>query len=352
MTIGNNGTLIIEKEGSVIVSNNPSVDISSDSKNIEIINKGSISGPDRAGIRINGNNNQLTQINNSGEINGGHGITFNGSNNTLDNLTNSGVIQGTNSGINIQGSNNTIKSIINNGTITGGSNGISVSNGTIKSINNNGTIKSINIQSNGTIENIINDKDIGSIRVNQSSINYLVNNGVLGRISFGESATWGSSSLGTIENNGIIQNGIYYNRMNGDKIINTGTILGENAFKMESHNDNSLKTFENKGVISGSDKGFNIINDKSGSKIGITLLKNHSKGTIYGGNDGIYLYGMYGYTGSIGTIDNEGSIIGGQNGILINNKYPPISFIQTIVNKGTILGRKNAGIFVQGKQLV
>ncbi|EAJ6151376.1 hypothetical protein BXA08_07045, partial [Campylobacter lari] len=120
MTIGNNGTLIIEKEGSVIVSNNPSVDISSDSKNIEIINKGSISGPDRAGIRINGNNNQLTQINNSGEINGGHGITFNGSNNTLDNLTNSGVIQGTNSGINIQGSNNTIKSIINNGTITGG----------------------------------------------------------------------------------------------------------------------------------------------------------------------------------------------------------------------------------------
>ncbi|MBT0825445.1 hypothetical protein KJQ78_09335, partial [Campylobacter lari] len=127
VTIGNNGTLIIEKEGSVIVSNNPSVDISSDSKNIEIINKGSISGPDRAGIRINGNNNQLTQINNSGEINGGHGITFNGSNNTLDNLTNSGVIQGTNSGINIQGSNNTIKSIINNGTITGGSNGISVS---------------------------------------------------------------------------------------------------------------------------------------------------------------------------------------------------------------------------------
>ncbi|ENQ6621908.1 hypothetical protein ACEQHX_001665, partial [Campylobacter lari] len=121
VTIGNNGTLIIEKEGSVIVSNNPSVDISSDSKNIEIINKGSISGPDRAGIRINGNNNQLTQINNSGEINGGHGITFNGSNNTLDNLTNSGVIQGTNSGINIQGSNNTIKSIINNGTITGGS---------------------------------------------------------------------------------------------------------------------------------------------------------------------------------------------------------------------------------------
>ncbi|EGK8036340.1 autotransporter outer membrane beta-barrel domain-containing protein [Campylobacter lari] len=347
-------------------------------KNLE--NSGTIKGGSN-GIKVD-NGGKLETLNNTGTIigSGSHGIRVDSA--TLQNLKNSGTISGNGYGVYIR--NSTLDNLENSGTINdGNAAAIFVYGGNIGTINNSGNIIStgtndwsaaIKLEGGGKIENITNTgtiesnhdgiavsygkfetldiKDGGIIKAKRHGINisqwqtlgdlYVDNASIYGGESGILLSTGSTTSDISIKNGGVVYGGDYGMYFDHAYLNQNTTIAGENSAihggiaGIYLSRGSALKgTIEvkDKGMISGGENGFGIVNADS-ANIGGSILIN-SGGVVAGilNKDNAKI------TGTI-KVDGEGSsIVGG----IINQDNGKIEGFIEVNNKGQIDSIINAG---------
>ncbi|WP_410689333.1 autotransporter domain-containing protein [Campylobacter lari] len=320
-----------------------------------IDNTGTIMGGGGAGIQVE-SNSKVGTINNRGNIGGSFGVSIVGKS-TIENLNNSGVISGGSNGIVSYGTINTLE---NSGNIIGlgyGSNNAGIKlegGGRIDTITNTGTIEvnsdgiAVSYGSFGTL----NIKDGGIIKAKRNGISisqwqvlgdlYVDNASVTGAESGILLGVGSTTSDISIKNGGRVYGGNYGLYLDHAILKENTTIDGENSIihgetaGIYLSKGSALKgTIEvkNKGVISGGDDGYGIINADNANIGGSVLIS--SGGMVAGilNKDNAKI------TGTI-KVDGEGSsIVGG----IINQDNAKIEGSIEVDNKGQIDNIINVG---------
>jgi hypothetical protein len=345
-----------------------------------IVNSGSItaitSAPNTPGSGIyNNSSSTIGTLTNIGTISGtssgtisangqdGYGVFNNGA---ITNLTNSGTINGA-GGYDASG-------IWNNGTITTLTNNLSSTiSGGVSAISNNASSLIGTITNNGTLSsNYYTIVNYGSDASHLANIGTINNNGTItitGSI-FQQTIYNGFGTIGTINNNlGAVISGndltgyfgaqTIFNDVGGtiSNINNSGTISSINTF---GGSNQAVSIYNASGYTGAAPGVIETINNSSTGLIsatgaaanpayailngtGASITNVINAGTLTASAPGFYAYGIYNQ-GSIGAISNNGGVIGatGSTAYGINNESG--ATISTITNTGTISGT-TAGIF-------
>lgn len=236
------------------------------------------------GILVKGNKVSLTEVNNSGII---EGYNSQGQNINFEHLLTMG------NGLNFEGNNINIDSFFNTGLITG--HGDSVISSNILNSNNGVEILGKN---NLSINNLKNTGIISGQNTSDKQSN--INNSGNGLFL----SSSGSFNINSFENTGMILG-------SGNSFIDNAFINSGNGMYLEGNN-NELKNLSNRGVISGN---INRNNRDSFSGAGVVLKTNgifSNQGTIKGSNSGMAL------NGSKITVNNYGLIAGNK---IYTNKF-------------------------------
>lgn len=353
-----------------------------DGQCLEINSGATVSGPSEA---INNSAAQNVQINNQGTINGATGI-FSNLSTSIYSLTNSSLIDSSNSGVYNGGA---ITNLINSGTINGlGEAGIVVDQGSINTLQNSGNIISnargiriqdyisgafVNGPATGSINTLINTGSIQSFfsaidnwgtvgtLTNSSIIQSMASNGISNQGTIGTLTNNSSGAISgvsvAISNIGVITNMTNSGTIQGaggDGLNNSGTIIDlTNSGTIRSFgmggqygitNSGNISTLSNAGVLSGLTSGLD--NSFGGT---ITTLLNATGGSIGGGGTGIN------NAGTIDTLLNNGQISSafstglfnsGNLGVVTNIGQILAPFGDMISNSGAIttLNNLNGGV--------
>ncbi|EAK0441877.1 hypothetical protein YZ19_06595, partial [Campylobacter lari] len=292
-----------------------------------------------------------------GDGNANAGVTFKDIKNGEANLINNGVIFSgwiTNNRVTIGGVevfNSNIGSIVNNNTISNknGGNGAGIfiqKNSMIDNISNIGIIKvgGHGIKSDdstiGTISNLNTiDSGYSGMQLGKVNVGYIYNQKQVKGKNFGIEL-YDSSNIKTLQNDGLIENGINdWNTYVGinirakstlENLSNSGTIQGKQA---GISFENAIGgTLANAGSIIGRDNTSNGINIDSTSKVD-SIISTSSNALIAGVNAGINNAGTIGKDDtSDAIILNQGTITASQNNDQINTTG------NALINNGTIQG--------------
>ncbi|EGK8129915.1 hypothetical protein IO384_001618, partial [Campylobacter lari] len=301
----------VSNSGKISKNNQHAIMIDENSKNIKIINNGSIIGgkseivekpelpPEGTqdpfvegdGIFIR-NNSHVASIINNNLIDGNHGILiYDG---TIDKFTNNNNLLAKYDGFYIGDSKVTI--IENKKTIQGSNFGILIRySSTIDNINNSGLIQGLNR---------------GGISIEYGSKVKKIDNG--GSIVAKTDGIYLGKSLENLNNNGAIKGNNYgilvRERSILDNLYNSKDIIGSrDGITIEDRG--KIKTLNNLGVISGEKKGLRV-----------------------GSN--------YKSKGALDNLDNKGKILGKEHGLYMQKQ----STLQNFTNKGTIQGATAIGV--------
>ncbi|WP_410708813.1 hypothetical protein [Campylobacter lari] len=322
----------IDNTGTIMGGGGAGIQVESGSKVGTINNSGNISANKNNSVYVS-KGSSIKNLNNSGVISGGsNGIVSYGTINTLEN---SGNIIGlgygnNNAGIKLEGGGR-IDTITNTGTIEANSDGIAVSWGSFGTLNikDGGIIKA---KRNGI--SISQWQVLGDLYVDNASVT-----GAESGILLGLGSTTSDIS---IKNGGKVYGGNYGLYLDHATLNENTTIDGENSIihgetaGIYLSKGSALKgTIEvkNKGVISGGDNGYGIINADNANIGGSVLIS--SGGMVAGilNKDNAKI------TGTI-KVDGEGSsIVGG----IINQDNAKIEGSIEVDNKGQIDNIINVG---------
>ena len=153
-----------------------------------------------------------------------------------------------------------------------------------------------------------------------------INNGAV-RTNYSTALLFHSSSLGTLQNAGLIDAGSYFavsmTSSSLSLLDNSGTITGGNAIYLDTPvgTGSTISTLSNTGTISGSSYGLGV--DANG-RIG-TL---NNSGLIYGGSQAVIV------AGTIGTLNNTGVIQSPHYAVYLTG----IGSFGQFTNSGTVAG--------------
>ncbi|EGK8030246.1 hypothetical protein IO397_000962, partial [Campylobacter lari] len=302
----------VSNSGKISKDNQHAIMIDENSKNINIINNGSIIGgkseivekpelpPEETqdpfvegdGIFIR-NNSHVASIINNNLIDGNHGILIYGG--TIDKFTNNNNLLAKYDGFYIGNSKVTI--IENKKTIQGSNFGILIRHSsTIDNINNSGLIQGLNR---------------GGISIEYGSKVKKIDN--RGSIVAKTDGIYLGKSLENLNNNGTIKGNNYGILVREqsilDNLYNSKDIISSSRDGITIEDRGKIKTLNNLGVISGEKKGLRI-----------------------GSN--------YKSKGALDNLDNKGKILGKEYGLYMQKQ----STLQNFTNKGTIQGATAIGV--------
>ncbi|WP_412097443.1 autotransporter domain-containing protein [Campylobacter lari] len=321
-----------------------------------ITNKGTILGQSGAGIYVNGANQHIKDYikleGSNALIAGGTAGIYNKGTIGVNNNTGSLVNDNTGNVIDLKNGatiaalspnkdgsfnfNTQGNAILNEGTIKGN---INLDDGSkiIGAINNKNIISgNIALNDKSYITSIINEENIqGSIDLkNKSHIDSIINSGTIEK-----GINLEKSTIGSIENSGIIGNGgIKLNESTIGSITNNegakadldlknnsvvGTITNNGDMLITRDETSSIGKFANKGSLKNTFENKDIL------------------GTLENDKDAILEQGLFNDNGVIGTINNEGIIVGITNTFNSKTKdNKDKGYIGIISNSGTIIGKE------------